>query len=44
MNEVKTIYLKDYKAPEFKMISCDLEFDLFEDYTIVANVMKLQKN
>ncbi|SMP89271.1 alanyl aminopeptidase. Metallo peptidase. MEROPS family M01 [Epsilonproteobacteria bacterium SCGC AD-311-C15] len=43
MNEVKTIYLKDYKAPEFKMISCDLEFDLFEDYTIVANVMKLQK-
>jgi len=44
MSELKTIYLKDYKIPEFKMISCDLEFDLFEEHTTVVNVMKLQKN
>ncbi len=43
MNEVKTIYLKDYKAPEFSVLSCDLEFELFEEYTQVCNSMKIQK-
>ena len=43
MNEVKTIYLKDYKTPDFKILSCDLEFELFEKYTIVTNIMKLEK-
>lgn len=43
MNELKTIYLQDYKPFPFKMLSCDLEFDLFEEYALVKNVMKLQK-
>jgi aminopeptidase N len=43
MSDLKTIYLKDYKTPDFKMLSCDLEFDLFEEHTLVTNVMKLKK-
>ena len=43
MSELKTIYLSDYKTPEFEMLSCDLNFELFEDYTLVTNVMKLKK-
>ncbi|MCX6052489.1 MAG: aminopeptidase N [Campylobacterales bacterium] len=43
MNEVKTIYLKDYKAPEFQVLGCELVFELFEDETIVSNVMKIKK-
>ncbi|MFA6138212.1 MAG: aminopeptidase N [Sulfurimonas sp.] len=43
MNEVKTIYLKDYKAPLFSITQCDLTFELFEDETIVTNSMKIKK-
>lgn len=44
MSEVKTIYLKDYKESEFKVKSCDLVFELFEEYTQVTNMMKIVKN
>jgi aminopeptidase N len=44
MSEPKTIYLKDYKAPKFKILSCDLKFELFEDYTLVTNIMKFKKS
>ena len=43
MSEMKAIYLKDYKAPEFKISKCDLVFELFEDYTQVTNMMKISK-
>ncbi|MBS4067948.1 MAG: aminopeptidase N [Sulfurimonas sp.] len=43
MNEVKTIYLKDYKAPEFSVKTCDLVFELFEEYTQVTNMMHIVK-
>ena len=43
MEEIKPIYLKDYKKPEFKIESCDLTFDLYEDYTTVTNSMKFIK-
>ncbi|MFA6191448.1 MAG: aminopeptidase N [Sulfurimonas sp.] len=43
MNEVKTIYLKDYKAPLFSILRCNLTFELFEDKTIVTNSMKIKK-
>ena len=43
MNNMKAIYLKDYKKPEFSIDSCELVFDLFEDYTIVKNIMKITK-
>jgi len=44
MSEVKTIYLKDYKKPDFKCESVELVFDLFDEYTIVTNTMKLSNN
>ncbi len=43
MSQVQTIYLKDYKAPSFKINSCDLVFELFEEYTTVTNMMKITK-
>ena len=43
MSKVEAIYLKDYKAPEYKIESVELVFDLFEEYALVTNVMKLEK-
>ncbi len=43
MSEIKTIYLKDYKKPEFSIESVDLLFKLEEDYTTVTNIMKIKK-
>jgi aminopeptidase N len=43
MSEVKAIFLKDYKTPEFKISNCDLVFELFEEYTQVTNMMKITK-
>jgi len=40
---MKTIYLKDYKKPEFSIESVELIFDLFEEYTIVNSVMSITK-
>ena len=44
MSKVQTIYLKDYKAPEFKITNCDLVFELFEEYTQVTNMMHIIKS
>ena len=44
MSEVKAIYLKDYKKPDFECESVDLVFDLFDEYTLVTNTMQLSKN
>ncbi|NOR57247.1 MAG: aminopeptidase N, partial [Sulfurimonas sp.] len=43
MSQMKTIYLKDYKKPEFEIESCELHFELFEDFTTVTNLMKINK-
>ena len=43
MNDVKAIYLKDYKKPVFKIKDVDLLFELQEEYTIVTNVMSIVK-
>jgi aminopeptidase N len=43
MSKVKTIYLKDYKAPKFSIKTCDLVFELFEEYTQVTNLMSIEK-
>jgi len=40
---MKTIYLKDYKKPEFSVKSVELVFELFEEFTIVTNTMKIIK-
>jgi aminopeptidase N len=43
MSEMKTIYLKDYKKPEFDIVSVDLIFELFEEYALVTNTMEIRK-
>lgn len=43
MSKAQTIYLKDYKAPEFKIHNCDLVFELFEEHTLVTNMMSITK-
>lgn len=41
--QIEPIYLKDYKKPDFTCRSVELLFDIFEDETVVTNVMKLSK-
>ena len=43
MSEVKEIYLKDYKKPEFIIATVNLEFELNEEYTLVTNTMSIVK-
>jgi aminopeptidase N len=43
MSEIKPIYLKEYKAPEYEIKTVDLVFELFEEYSIVTNTMKILK-
>ena len=43
MSEVKEIYLKDYVKPFFEIESVNLTFELFEEETLVTNVMKMKK-
>ena len=43
MSEVKEIRLKDYKSPAFSIKSVELEFELFEEYALVSNVMAFEK-
>ena len=39
MPEPKTIYLKDYRPSAFRIEECDLEFDIYEERTVVRNTM-----
>jgi aminopeptidase N len=41
--ELEAIYLKDYKKPSFAITEVNLTFELFEEHTIVTNVMKFLK-
>jgi len=43
MSQPKTIYLKDYKAPNFIIENIHLTFELFEEYTSVTNVMNISR-
>ena len=43
MNKHKEIFLKDYRAPEFTILQTNLEFDIFDDYTIVTNKMSVKR-
>ena len=43
MQEVKEIFLKDYKKPEFEIVDVNLRFELFEEYTKVTNIMNINK-
>ncbi len=39
-----TIYLKDYRVPEFLIASTALHFELFEDHALVHSTLQLQRN
>ena len=41
MKKHKTIFLKDYRAPDFTIEHCYLEFDIFEEYALVHNKMQV---
>lgn len=42
MSEIKAIYLKDYKKPQFMVESLDLVFELEEEFTLVTNTMQIK--
>jgi aminopeptidase N len=42
--QANTIYLKDYKAPEFLIESTDLCFELYEDSTRVVSRLLMRRN
>ncbi len=43
MSQPKAIYLKDYQEPNFKINNVNLTFELFEEHTIVTNIMNISK-
>ncbi len=43
-SQPKTIYLKDYRPPDFIIDSVHLHFDLHEDETVVKALLTLQRN
>lgn len=43
MSKHKIIFLKDYRAPDFTIESCHLEFDIFEEHTTVRNSMLVKQ-
>ncbi|MFT5660268.1 MAG: aminopeptidase N [Sulfurimonas sp.] len=43
MEDVKEVFLKDYKKPEYEIKEVDLTFELYEEYTTVTNVMQMHK-
>jgi aminopeptidase N len=40
----KTIYLKDYKSPDFLIESTHLQFELFDDHTLVTSRLSIKRN
>ena len=43
MQEPKAIYLKDYVPAPYKIVTCELEFDIYSDCTVVTNRMNVFK-
>ncbi len=41
MQEAKTIYLKEYTPSLYKITQCELEFDIYDDHTVVTNRMEV---
>lgn len=40
----KTIYLKDYQAPDFTIVSVALDFELYEDCSLVHSKLQIRRN
>ncbi len=43
MSKIEAIYLKDYQKPEFSIKDVELLFDLYEEETVVMNIMNIVK-
>lgn len=43
-SQPRTIYLKDYREPDFWINKTSLEFDLFADYTEVRSTLEIVRN
>jgi len=41
--EPKAIYLKDYQAPSFNVTQTNLNFDLYDEYTLVSSELVMEK-
>lgn len=44
VNQPKTIFLKDYRVPDYVIDSTDLIIDIFDGYTIVTSMLGLRRN
>jgi aminopeptidase N len=44
MNQVKSVYRKDYKKPDYKIDEVHLTFKIYEDKTIVYSSLSCRKN
>ncbi len=43
MSQPKTIYLKDYEAPAYHIVTAELTFEIFEEHTLVINRMQVKR-
>lgn len=43
-SQPEAIFLKDYQAPDYWIDQTNLNFDLFEDYTLVTSVLGIHRN
>lgn len=43
-SQARTIYLKDYQPPAFRIEQTDLVFELYEDHAVVSSTLVLQPN
>lgn len=42
--QIKTTYLKDYQPPHFFIDEINLNFELYDEWTIVTSLMKINRN
>ena len=43
-DDARTVFLKDYQAPEFGIDTTELHFDLFEDFAIVESTLSMRRS
>ena len=40
----KTVWLRDYRVPDYLIDETQLVFELFEDYTLVSSRLRMRRN
>jgi aminopeptidase N len=43
MSHSPTIFLKDYQAPDYRIVSTELTFEIFDEHTMVINRMQVER-